>query len=759
MASSSLGPVDRQVAQTQTSWGEQLCTALLLAGGGIGLGGLLSRMWSGGRESGEIKGLEIKNTTAAGLQTFSGPESTMLFDKMGISCKEPADLKCASGIALGAVGSAVTGNPAALALGSALCFPEVSAQTASLKGYFFPIQPDQFPIQPDQIDLGEFDLCVWGKEGMAIDGYLNTESERSYSRVQLFTLNGTSINLMQGISNNITSQFTVGSASNAQYESGCYQGAYQIFISGTFSDPTPEPLIYQFAIQNGSLLIPGYPVALYQPSPGEQPFPDPWRPTALLGNQSVAACFNQSGSFLIQSLPGGGFFYDAEASTDLIGVQTAPGPTHQDILAFDDNTFRVFTNQSAEGQMELEYRFEPNFTLTFLGSRLVYDQVIPELTTPTTPISKSAANFSTFISRGSDQMTPTLYTYDIVNHQIIANRSLGQQSAPISRPKVAQCGPQYPHLHFYAKEQTANGSVAIDFGYVDAGNSSNPVGAEQTYAGYLGNLTSPPQPKPGCFDDATGIVGFSDESKNSSYFQVSQPPLPSPLPTPVPSASTSMPVSPVPTLNPSTPTPTFTIVSGDFTITISLPSELTSSFVPVTGEMISVGPNVTKVILVDSGGYSIVFTANMTPLLAGQPLNSSLITQLSIAKVNSSEGDPVFLGCNDQYQCSLSTAKSELQQESNLGDLVDPNNNLPIILGAIFGTVALSVVGAVLCWRFRGQKNFLHVFRKEETTQKRAEAQKECSTRIPRSKPPMQKRIAPKPKPNQSMLVTINPDH
>ncbi len=713
MASSSLGPVDRQGAQPQESWGKQLYTALLLAGGAIGLGGLLSKMWSGGGESGEIKGHEIKNTTAGGLQTFSVPESTMLFDKMGISYKEPADLKCVSGLALGAVGTAVTGNPAALALGSALCFPEVSAQTASPKGYFFPTQTG--------VPSGNLDLCVSGIEGFAITDFEQANSTVCIPQVQLYSLNGSNLSFMQQASSNISSQLPYNYNYNrvrglSQYTSGCKDGLYHSFI--TLQYDSVELFTYASLIENQTLWISPGICSFIDRLYTLPPFPDPWRPSLLLGNQSVFPSFNNSGSFLTFSTSSGGC---PGTSSDQFpyGLPTASGPAHQDILAFDDGTFRLFTNQSGTGQMELEFRQEANLSITFLGSRLVYDQVIPDLTTPTTQVSKSSANFSTFISRGSDQMSPTLYTYDIVNHQIIASRALSQEPIPISKMRIAQCGPQYPHLYFYAKE-SINGSVAIDYSYVDAGNNSSAVTVAR-YSGYLGNTSTPPKPVTGCFDDATGIVGFWDENLDKTYFLTS-PPQPDP---PTPAPSTPVAVSSVPTLTPSGPSPTFTIISGAFTITVNLPVGLTSSFVPVTGQMIAVGPNVTKVILVDSGGYSLVFTANMSLVQEGQPFDPSVITQLSIAKVNSSGGDPTFLGCNDQYQCSISTplAQSELQQETNLGDYAQ--NNLPIILGAVFGTVALSVVGAVLCWKFDGVQRLREVrAQKNEANQKRHDARK-----------------------------------
>jgi hypothetical protein len=535
---------------------------------------------------------------------------------------------------------------------------EQATFTTGPQQYFFPTQKGTPSTQRT--------LCFSGNEGILQDTYLQV-SINEVPRVQLFTLNGATMQLIQNQSANITSQLSslTWTTGWTTYTSSCSQGRYQILNFA--NNPGSYLFTNHYSIENDTLVIPPY-YAMEDFNWFPYPIPtypyNVWKPTPLLGNQVMMPFYNTTGSFLAQTNATGQFPLGTFYRT--IARPLASNATYQDGISFDDGSSTILTNQPNGSQQA--WTFDPNGTLT--GTYTIANGTLPGIGTYNTPL-PAGTPYAAILSTGTNQTTPTISSFDLVNKRITNNQQLSQNTTPITHPSIAHCGPQYPTIAFTAWEETGK----IRFAFIDASNANSIL--EGAYNNTKTNTTLPSMPQVACSNNV-GMVAYGDGNQDASLFTVTFQ-LNSPSPTPVSS----------PTLSPLLPQPP--------SITIYIPSNLTQNFIPITAEIINISQGVVSVKLTDANGYEIVFAANHSAV----PLNVSFtpdeIYKFDIAQGSATPGSvPEFEGCNSVDQCSPSQ-KGPLKGP---GEQVFGNGiKLEIVIPTVLGAAGLAGVVAYLVWR------------------------------------------------------------
>ncbi len=176
--------------------------------------------------------------------------------------------------------------------------------------------------------------------------------------------------------------------------------------------------------------------------------------------------------------------------------------------------------------------------------------------------------------------------------------------------------------------------------------------------------------------------------------------LPSPLGAiPSPVGVVPSPIGAVPSPLATTPCPVGAVPSPvnaaePVVITVALPIDLNTTYIPITGNIVSFTNNTATIQLVDEQGVKIVFTANLSAVPLFINFTASEVYNFSIGRTNDSNvSEPilVFDGCTfDQDQaCNRSEVKPYIPSPIAMPAEEVPPLNLPLI-------ISLPVAGGIL---------------------------------------------------------------
>lgn len=532
-------------------------------------------------------------------------------------------------------------------------------------------------------------LCASGTSAVIAS---NTAYALPELSVMLFTLGGTTMTPMTGVSQAINDQLlNLSNPSIASYDPRMACGPDGYFHILTLGAP-----LYHTILINQTLKTP---YAILPPLNSSTPV-ETWNIAKLPGNGAVFASSPGEDCYLAMTNTSGTFSgYGTLLNNNSYG-NDAPC-----IFSFDDGSFRVLQN-----------RFIPPglFEIPFDASGIVGSitetnnaQRIGKLLGPITPIPLGTRFISLITPNGyTSSELPAVFTYDLVARQIISARALSTGSGFFA--SIAICPP--PDTNIFLTARDCRG-ICIDV--IDASQNSSSIlqGGEQIY----GNFSTSVLSRIGCLSNKMGMLTYIDDQNVIQYLTFQYLPIPPAPPTPISSPATQSAAStppPNPTQSPTTTTTNQTFVYIGSLTSIGINSTPITQSQVILDPTFAAGANSTLSIT-STGGYTIVYTSTGQPVNLNTPFPALSIYNMSISHTNTSDTTPpVFEGCEESGVCATSQLASLF--DISPSDPKDPIN-WPIIgpiIGVSIGTLAI-VMGLVARfawwpwhkqWKLRNEK-------------------------------------------------------